>query len=250
MLPPNLQIDDAALVPIAQKILAAERLSFEDGVTLYESHDLLAIGYLAHHVRVRMHGMRTYFNVNRHINPTNVCVASCKLCAFGRKPEVPGATSARSWKSWRRSTRWRWRSGFNGATSARSWKWSEVGACGLLWFGLQWGHERALVEISTTNSWSRSTSALQWGHERALVEIHNSDGWQGVFGELQWGHERALVEMKSGGLHEPDSHRLQWGHERALVEIGRRSRALAHRPGFNGATSARSWKYGGEYPGD
>src|ERR1039458_4743741 len=58
--------------------------------------------------------------------------------------------------------------GFNGATSARSWKWSEVGACGLLWFGLQWGHERALVEISTTNSWSRSTSALQWGHERAL----------------------------------------------------------------------------------
>src|ERR1017187_7336906 len=82
-----------------------------------------------------------------------------------------GATSARSWKSWRRSTRWRWRSGFNGATSARSWKWSEVGACGLLWFGLQWGHERALVEISTTNSWSRSTSALQWGHERALVEI-------------------------------------------------------------------------------
>src|ERR1039458_6982222 len=92
--------------------------------------------------------------------------------------------------------------GFNGATSARSWKWSEVGACGLLWFGLQWGHERALVEISTTNSWSRSTSALQWRHERALVEI------------------------------------------------GRRSRALAHRPGFNGATSARSWKYGGEYPGD
>src|ERR1035441_8704490 len=40
--------------------------------------------------------------------------------------------------------------GFNGATSARSWKWSEVGACGLLWFGLQWGHERALVEIIST----------------------------------------------------------------------------------------------------
>jgi aminodeoxyfutalosine synthase len=91
MLPANLQIDDAALAPIAQKILAAERLDFEDGVTLYESHDLLALGYLAHHVRVKMHGMRTYFNVNRHINPTNVCVASCKLCAFGRKPDAPGA---------------------------------------------------------------------------------------------------------------------------------------------------------------
>jgi aminodeoxyfutalosine synthase len=91
MLPPNLQLDDAALAPIAQKILGAQRLSFDDGVTLYESRDLLAIGYLAHHVRVKMHGMRTYFNVNRHINPTNVCVASCKLCAFGRKPDAPGA---------------------------------------------------------------------------------------------------------------------------------------------------------------
>jgi len=91
MIPQNLQIDDAALLPIAEKVLAGERLSFQEGVALYQSNDLLAIGYLAHHVRVRMHGMRTYFNVNRHINPTNVCVASCKLCAFGRKPEVPGA---------------------------------------------------------------------------------------------------------------------------------------------------------------
>ena len=60
-------------------------------MALYKSHDLLALGYLAHHVRVKLHGMRTYFNVNRHINPTNVCVASCKLCAFGRKPDAPGA---------------------------------------------------------------------------------------------------------------------------------------------------------------
>src|SRR5271166_4370764 len=91
MLPKNLQIDDAALAPIAEKVLAGGRLTFQEGVTLYHSHDLLALGYLAHHVRVRMHGMRTYFNVNRHINPTNVCVASCKLCAFGRKPGGPGA---------------------------------------------------------------------------------------------------------------------------------------------------------------
>src|SRR5208282_6287801 len=91
MLPENLQIEDTGLLPIAEKVLTGERLSFQEGVTLYRSHDLLALGYLAHHVRVRMHGMRTYFNVNRHINPTNVCVASCKLCAFGRKPDGPGA---------------------------------------------------------------------------------------------------------------------------------------------------------------
>jgi aminodeoxyfutalosine synthase len=91
MLPDHLQIEDHALAPIAEKVLAGERLSFQEGVTLYHSQDLLALGYLAHHVRVRMHGMRTYFNVNRHINPTNVCLASCKLCAFGRKPGGPGA---------------------------------------------------------------------------------------------------------------------------------------------------------------
>jgi aminodeoxyfutalosine synthase len=71
--------------------MAGERLSFEEGVTLYESGDLLALGYLANHVREKLHGKRTYFNVNRHLNPTNVCVASCRLCAFGRKPDAAGA---------------------------------------------------------------------------------------------------------------------------------------------------------------
>ena len=87
----NLRLEDVNLQPIADKVFAGERLDFDDGVTLYNSSDLLALGYLAHHVREKLHGMRTYFNVNRHINPTNVCVASCKLCAFGRKPDAPGA---------------------------------------------------------------------------------------------------------------------------------------------------------------
>ena len=88
---PNLRVEDQKLAPIAEKILAGERLNFEEGVALYRSNDLLALGYLANHVREKLHGKRTYFNVNRHINPTNVCVASCKLCAFGRKPDAPGA---------------------------------------------------------------------------------------------------------------------------------------------------------------
>jgi aminodeoxyfutalosine synthase len=87
----NLRLEDANLQPIADKVFAGERLDFDDGVTLYNSSDLLAIGALAHHVREKLHGKRTHFNVNRHINPTNVCVASCKLCAFGRKPDAPGA---------------------------------------------------------------------------------------------------------------------------------------------------------------
>jgi aminodeoxyfutalosine synthase len=85
------QPEDSSLKPIADRVLSGERLSFEDGVALYRSNDLLTLGYLASYVRFKLHGKRTYFNVNRHINPTNVCVASCKLCAFGRQPDVAGA---------------------------------------------------------------------------------------------------------------------------------------------------------------
>src|SRR5271170_8464449 len=87
----ELHIADARLEPIAQKVLASERLNADDGLALFQSHDLLAVGWLANHVREQRHGNICYFNVNRHINPTNVCVAHCKLCAFGRSPDAPGA---------------------------------------------------------------------------------------------------------------------------------------------------------------
>ena len=87
----KLLLTDQRLKPIADKVLAGERLSFDDGVRLYRSPDLLAVGWLANHVREKKHGSVTYYNVNRHINPTNVCVAHCKLCAFGRDPNAPGA---------------------------------------------------------------------------------------------------------------------------------------------------------------
>src|SRR6201985_335736 len=81
----SFQTDDPALEPIAEKVQRGERLSFDDGVALYRSGDILAVGWMANLVRERMHGDLAYFNVNRHINPTNVCMASCRLCAFGRK---------------------------------------------------------------------------------------------------------------------------------------------------------------------
>ena len=86
-----LQITDSRIESIAARVLAGERLSAEDGLALFNSHDLLALGWLANHVREKRHGNIVYFNVNRHINPTNVCVAHCKLCAFGRSPDSPGA---------------------------------------------------------------------------------------------------------------------------------------------------------------
>src|SRR5450755_3459079 len=94
------QTDDATLPPIAAKVEANERLSFDDGVALYRSGDILAIGWMANSVRERMHGDIAYFNVNRHINPTNVCMASCRLCAFGRKKGEAGTYTMALEEAW------------------------------------------------------------------------------------------------------------------------------------------------------
>ncbi|MBB6142470.1 aminodeoxyfutalosine synthase [Silvibacterium bohemicum] len=92
--------DDDRLKPIAARVLAGERLSFEDGLALYGSPDILAVGWLANYVRERMHGDLAYFNVNRHINPTNVCVAACRLCAFGRKKGTEGSYTMALEQAW------------------------------------------------------------------------------------------------------------------------------------------------------
>ena len=94
------QTDDPALEPIAEKVLAGARLGFADGVALYRSPDILAVGWLANTVRERLHGDVAYFNVNRHINPTNVCVASCRLCAFGRKKGEAGTYTMALEEAW------------------------------------------------------------------------------------------------------------------------------------------------------
>jgi aminodeoxyfutalosine synthase len=87
----QVSFEDRRLEPVREKVEAGERLSFDDGVALYRSSDILALGYMANLVRERRHGDVTYFNVNRHINPTDVCVASCRLCAFGKQKRDPKA---------------------------------------------------------------------------------------------------------------------------------------------------------------
>jgi aminodeoxyfutalosine synthase len=73
---------DARLAAIRAKVEAGERLSFEDGVFLDESADLFTLGELANVVRERKNGHFAYYNVNTHLNPTNVCVYRCTFCAF------------------------------------------------------------------------------------------------------------------------------------------------------------------------
>src|SRR5271168_4641208 len=67
---------------IRDKVEAGQRLSFEDGLALEASNDLFALGSMANLIRERYNGNFTYFNVNTHINPTNVCVYTCDFCAF------------------------------------------------------------------------------------------------------------------------------------------------------------------------
>src|SRR5438067_9821244 len=94
------QTDDARLGPIAAKVQAGERLTEEEALALYASPDVLAIGWMANFVREKRHGNKTFFNVNRHINPTNVCVAACRLCAFGRKKDSAGAYTMALEEAW------------------------------------------------------------------------------------------------------------------------------------------------------
>lgn len=96
----SFQTSDPTLLPIAEKVRAGERLNFDDGVALYRSGDILAVGWMANSIREKLHGDTAYFNVNRHINPTNVCVASCRLCAFGRKKGEAGTYTMALEEAW------------------------------------------------------------------------------------------------------------------------------------------------------
>ena len=80
---------------LEEKVRAGERLTREDGVALYESDDLAWLGGLAHEVRTRKNGDVVHFNVNRHLNMTNVCTASCAYCSFQRKPGEKDAYTMR-----------------------------------------------------------------------------------------------------------------------------------------------------------
>ena len=82
---------DPALQPIREKVLAGERLSLGDGETLYASPDIWTVCELAQLVRERLHPGVAYYNVNRHLNYSNVCALSCSFCEFFRKDGDEGA---------------------------------------------------------------------------------------------------------------------------------------------------------------
>ena len=87
------RLRDAALRPVADKVLAAIRLDAADARVLYASTDLLGIGRIAEFANQRANGDRVFFSANQHINPTNVCILrnTCTFCSFARMPKEDGA---------------------------------------------------------------------------------------------------------------------------------------------------------------
>ena len=76
---------DTRLNEIADKVFGDRRLSFDEGMALFQTEDLNALGKLADFQRRKRHGKETFYNVNRHFNHTNICVADCKFCGFYRR---------------------------------------------------------------------------------------------------------------------------------------------------------------------
>jgi aminodeoxyfutalosine synthase len=87
----DLNLISTPLKSLAEKVQSGDRLTFEDGLRLFESHDLIAIGAMANYVRERLNGDFTYYNVNRHMNYTNICVSDCAFCGFYRRVRHPEA---------------------------------------------------------------------------------------------------------------------------------------------------------------
>jgi aminodeoxyfutalosine synthase len=82
---------DPRLEPIREKVMRGDRLSIADGELLYATRDIYTVIELADLVRRRLHGDTAFYNINRHLNYSNVCALSCKFCEFYRKKDEPGA---------------------------------------------------------------------------------------------------------------------------------------------------------------
>lgn len=82
---------DKNLIPVWKKVRDGSRLTFEDGLTMFRSNDVISLGKMARLVQKRKSGDAVYFVLNQKIEPTNICVLSCKFCDFATKPGRPDA---------------------------------------------------------------------------------------------------------------------------------------------------------------
>jgi aminodeoxyfutalosine synthase len=95
------RLEQFGLVDIADKLDAGVRLTFDDGIKLFDCPDTLLLGWMANREREKRHGARTYYNFNIRLEATNVCVASCLFCSFARlKPGDDGSYTMSLEQAW------------------------------------------------------------------------------------------------------------------------------------------------------
>lgn len=87
----DISLIDKRLESIYFKVLKGSRLSREDGIHIYQTHDLIGLGQIANHVRVSRHGKKAFYVYNQHLNYTNVCKNRCRFCAYARDDTQEGA---------------------------------------------------------------------------------------------------------------------------------------------------------------
>ena len=108
---------------------------------------------------------------------------------------------------------------------------------------LQWGHDRAVVELFTADDKNATTYPLQWGHDRAVVELAPTPGTQPQHWWLQWGHDRAVVELRSHLSGRRQADRFNGATTARSWNFARVKLTSIIVSSFNGATTARSWNY-------
>src|ERR1044071_8225902 len=87
----HLTFRDKNLQPIWEKVRSGQRLTLADGHTLYASDDIIGVGRMANEVAREKSGDSVYFVLNRKLEPTNICVLSCKFCDFAVRADSPEA---------------------------------------------------------------------------------------------------------------------------------------------------------------
>ena len=123
-------LDAAGILDLWDKLAAGERLSHADGLRLFETPDVTAVGWMADQVRRDLHGDRCWFNRNLHINATNVCEASCIFCSFARletgDPNAWTIVDDRLYLNHTLQVRERWKTDIPGNIAAADGNWPGV----------------------------------------------------------------------------------------------------------------------------
>ena len=180
---------DAGLAAIERKVRAGHRLTEAEGLALYETPDVHRVLALADLARRRLHGRAAYFNINRHINYSNICALSCKFCAFHRKKDQEGAYEMDTERIVRE---------VQGAAAAGA---TEIHMVGGLhpWLPFQWYCDTLrAMKAAVPQIHIKAFTAVEIVHLQRISK-RGADGFEGIKAVLRDLREAGLGSLPGGG---------------------------------------------------